>query len=300
MKANFRRGLHRLKNGLIRKAPLVCTIVGAAGVVATGVLSARAAVRASDILDEYDRKNRIAVNPTEEWQEPELSIWDEIKLTWKEWILPIGVGAISIGAIIFSHGLSRKAIASLSASNAMLAASLSDMKGAVKELPEAQQKEIGDKLRKKTHKDDEHVVVLDPNGQLYFDEETKVEFRQSPEMMGEAVYKFNRNFELRGYATMGELYEFYGFPKEMIPNHFYEWEWSFDLGNDDGYSWIDIYVSGSDGVISYPGVTPDPEDEIMNIYYPFSPRSIYYDEEVDCGIRADLVPLPAWSSFNVA
>ena len=73
----------------------------------------------------------------------------------------------------------------------------------------------------------------------------------------EAEYHFNRNFQLRGYASMGEFYRFLGLD-DIYADECKVLErigWSFDLGVDDGYQWIDFInrqIDDTHYIINYP------------------------------------------------
>jgi len=67
-------------------------------------------------------------------------------------------------------------------------------------------------------------------------------FKSTLLAVSSAEYHFNRNFQLRGYGSMGEFYRFLGLD-DIYADECKSLErigWSIDLGIDDGYQWVDF------------------------------------------------------------
>ena len=298
----FKRGCRRLVKALRRRAPLVCTVLGAAGVVATGILSAKAALDARDVLDEYERERVAGLSQREVSALPETSIYTEIKLTWKKWVLPVLVGSASIAAMVLSHRLSKKQIMALSASNAFLASQLNGIKGAIDRRIENTdvKRDLyleAAKVRREDADEATGAFVLSKTGHLYFDDVTGEWFRQDPVIMEKARSEINKRYAIHNTVSLFEVYECYGFDKALIPDIWKSLGWDLDTMIEDwgGYEWIDIiFRDGNYESLIYPGV-PECEDEFTMISYPIEPTPRYsFGDLTDGGIRADLVPIPAW------
>lgn len=84
----------------------------------------------------------------------------------------------------------------------------------------------------------------------------------------DAEYNLNRNFTLRGYISMKEVYAFFGIPNVDDKEGDYI-GWSYDNGIDDGYSWVDF--------VNKKKIDTD-GDEYYIIEYPFAPRYLWPSE----------------------
>lgn len=101
---------------------------------------------------------------------------------------------------------------------------------------------------------------------LFYDMFSKRYFESNKVDVIAAEYHFNRNFTLRGYATLNELYEFLGVDKIDGGDSI---GWSIDAGLAFyGYSWIDF---------EHDFVTTDDGMEVCLISMPFAPTSDYLD-----------------------
>jgi hypothetical protein len=105
---------------------------------------------------------------------------------------------------------------------------------------------------------------------LYFEEFYNEYFSRTEEEVLQAEYHFNRNFALRGYASLGEFYEFLDLPHKPIGDAL---GWSLYAGEAFyGYSWIDFY---------HEMVTMDDGMECRIIRMPFLPTADYLDPDIE-------------------
>ena len=109
----------RLKRG----APTIFTVLGIAGVVATGILSARAANKTRNELQMTD------FDEPEEW-----SVSENFRRGWENYIPPIAVGAVTIICVASSDILNKRAQISLTSAYALLHTSYNDYQRKNKEL----------------------------------------------------------------------------------------------------------------------------------------------------------------------
>ena len=109
----------RLKRGV----PTICTVLGIAGVVVTGILSARAA---NKTRNEYQMTD---FDEPEEW-----SVSKNFRYGWENYIPPIAVGAVTIICIASSDILNKRAQMSLTSAYALLHTSYNDYQRKNKEL----------------------------------------------------------------------------------------------------------------------------------------------------------------------
>ena len=114
---------------------------------------------------------------------------------------------------------------------------------------------------------------------LFYDQFSKRYFESTPEDVLAAEYHFNRNFILRGYASVNEFYEFLGIePLEDVCDV----GWSIEAGwQYYGYQWIDfahdLLIREEDGRKYYV------------IAMPFPPTADYmFDFIVDCEFHDEI------------
>ena len=195
--------------GLLRVAgPTVCACLASAGVVVTAILSAKGALKAEEVL-----------------HNDELSAKEKLKAAVPAFA-PAGVAGIATTGLIFvANILGAKQQAALVAGMASLYKSSRDYRDTVKNGNDT------------------------PDGLLTFYEPvSKRYFKRTIEEVLEAEYKLNRNFILRGYASLNEFYEFLGIEKTPDGEKL---GWSEEVGYElYGYGWVDFehpYVGNEDG-----------------------------------------------------
>src|SRR4051794_357035 len=89
----------------------ILTAMGVTGTAATAYLTGRASFKAAEII----RKETAIINiaATDESDPVYLSKPDKVKLVWKLYIPPVGVGMTTITSIIVANKISSKKIAAL-------------------------------------------------------------------------------------------------------------------------------------------------------------------------------------------
>ncbi len=165
---------YRIKQSM----PTILTITSCIGVIATGVLSARAMYK---------------------YMESEKEMKDDVTEAIKVAILPSAVGAGTIASFIFARKADKAVIAGLSASVASLSAQLHNINSEIRDAYSDNKELLNEKIR--SCEDDPEVIVVDPDGELYMEETTKAFIRIRPSALQEAKYKLNRNYQLRCVAS---------------------------------------------------------------------------------------------------
>ena len=195
------RNLRKLKGFLRMAGPAICGLLASAGVVTTAILSAKGALKAEAVLDDK-----------------ELPIKDKIKAA-APYFAPAGVsGVATLGLIFAANVLGEKQRAALAA-GFLPAYKAYQQRLAFKENAEG---EFGGT-----------VTFYEPVSKRYF--------KRTMEEVLEAEYHLNRNFILRGYAPLNELYDFLGLEKTPDGEKL---GWSQEVGGAFyGYEWIDFYHS---------------------------------------------------------
>lgn len=216
---------HKVKKTLERKLPTILSIAGSLGIVATSVATADATIKAlgfskkeaSDV--DFDRR-------------------EFIKESWKYYIPASLIGVSSIACVACSQIINKQQQASLVGAYIFLNRSYKEYKTRVKELygddADLKIKEtIANSIFEQKSYDSKNL----DDKELFYEEYFGEFFESTEREVLEAEYHLNRNFALRGYAELNEFYSFLNLPPTKIGK---ELEWSIDIGNDYGYSWIDF------------------------------------------------------------
>lgn len=200
--------MNMAKRVAIKYAPEILTVVGSAGVVVTAVFAARATPKAMQLIEEDDREN--------------LSKVDVVKKVWKVYA-PTAISATAtICCIAGVNVLNRRAQASLMSAYVLLDNSYRSYRHKLIELygEDAHNKiveEIAIEQAKKTNIYGEYLLTTcDVSSEdfsepvLFYDEQSRRYFEAPVEQVQQAEYHLNRNYALRGTATLNEFYDFLG------------------------------------------------------------------------------------------
>lgn len=212
-----------------RGAPTIFTVLSVAGVIATGILSARAA------------------NKTRNTEESEKSTVDNFKEGWKNYIPAIAVGGVTIVCSISSNVLNRHQRVALVSAYTLASKSYEDYKRKTKELygEEAHQKIMESLAAEKA--EDVYISTADFAGssslawddrsveekRTFYDSYSRRYFESTVCQVLEAEYHLNRNRCLGMDVTVNDFYEFLGI-KPIKGGNKIGWWWS------DEIYWIDF------------------------------------------------------------
>lgn len=236
-----------------RNSSMMLTVLGCVGVVATGILSARAASK-----KEHDKSKNIVV-------------------TYMPAVL---TGTATIMCICGSQFLNHNQQASMVSAYALLDQSYRDYRRKLKEIygEDADHRIItalAVETAEKVHINSTYLcgdcdLSLDKSANktvLFYEEISKRFFESTIEQVLQAEYHLNRNYTLRGFAVLNELYSFLGLPDI---NGGDELGWA---PTDEGEYWIEF---------NHRRAMLDDETEYYSIEMPFEPRvnyDDYYDSE---------------------
>ena len=212
-----------------RGAPTIFTVLSVAGVIATGILSARAA------------------NKTRNTEESEKSTVNNFKEGWKNYIPAIAVGGVTIVCSISSNVLNRHQRVALVSAYTLASKSYEDYKRKTKELygEEAHQKIMESLAAEKA--EDVYISTADFAGssslawddrsveekRTFYDSYSRRYFESTVCQVLEAEYHLNRNRCLGMDVTVNDFYEFLGI-KPIKGGDKIGWWWS------DEIYWIDF------------------------------------------------------------
>ncbi len=219
-----------------KNAGTILSVMGSIGVVATAITAARAAPKAIKLLDD-----------AREEKGSKLSKMEIAQIGFKTY-LPVGlVSAATITCIMSANVLSRNKQANITSAYALLDQSY---KGYRRKVIEMYGEETDHKIieaiavdrAKEVHIsasymfDNVDLSLDDRSGKpaLWYEEYSKRFFEATIEQILSAEYHLNRNYILRGCATINEMYDFFGLDPV---------EWGDDLGwepMDESEFWIEF------------------------------------------------------------
>lgn len=219
-----------------KNAGTILSVMGSIGVVATAITAARAAPKAIKLLDD-----------AREEKGSKLSKMEIAQIGFKTY-LPVGlVSAATITCIMSANVLSRNKQANITSAYALLDQSYKDYRRKVIEMygEETDHKiieAIAVDRAKEVHIsasymfDNVDLSLDDRSGKpaLWYEEYSKRFFEATIEQILSAEYHLNRNYILRGCATINEMYDFFGLDPV---------EWGDDLGwepMDESEFWIEF------------------------------------------------------------
>ena len=244
------KGTHDLQKILRRNSSTILTCIGAVGVVVTVVMAVRATPKALKLLDE-----------TKDKKGEELTTLEVIKTAAPVYIPPVIIGVSTLACLFGANVLNQKNQASLVSAYALLDNYHKEYRKTLIRLHgEEADIEIRNEMAR-AHCGYHHIGLDVPDGKFVFYDEISGESITCYEReIMDAEYHLNRNFTMRGYASLNEFYMFLGLPETDFGE---ELGWSMS----DGYSWIDFehrLISQDDG-----------GTEIYSIDMVFPPTSDY-------------------------
>lgn len=247
-----------------RNSATILSFMAVAGVVATAVTTARATPKAIAAL-ENERNNKGG----------KLTVVEKAKTAIPIYIPPIVTGTATIMCILGSNVLNQHSQASMVSAYALTNQAYQDYRQKVRDM---YGEETDHKIIEAIAVDKaEHMHVtasylcgdcdtsLEENSSkpvLWYEEYSKRFFEASLEQVLTAEYHVNRNYILRGYNVLNELYDFLGLEPTDFGN---EMGW---IPTDEGEYWIEFNhrkAQLEDGTVFY----------ILEM--PFEPR-LDYDE----------------------
>lgn len=235
---------------VVKHLPTILSFVGCVGVVSTSVLSAKAAVKAERLIKD------------EGFETPK----EIIKASLPIYIPTIISGGITIASILAANSLHIKRELGMLAAHAFLLSKYQFEKDGSENALTQEKKDI---FKEQEFEVSRFIDESDSEEKMLFYEEYRGGyFESTKKLVLEAQYHLNRNLALRGYTNLSEFYDFLGLSKldskeQLI---FDSLGWSFDVGFDFGYSWVDFNweeVDIGDGTIC------------VHISYPFEPTVGY-------------------------
>lgn len=162
-----------------------------AGVVGTGVISSIFSVKAHEAIKKTDAKH----------------IKEKIKISWKYHIPTIVIGGLTVGSILYSHKITVKEIAGMTATIGYLTTQRDKLNTALKE---AVGEEKYEEIKKQVFSDNVKYIYAEPTGngnQLCFESYFGRWFLSTPEEVQKAQKQINDAIKEGLYASMNDFYD---------------------------------------------------------------------------------------------
>lgn len=198
------------KSVITANSPVLLVGTTIAGVVTTGVLSAKAGYKARGIvdaeqarLDEYETSH-------------DLTMQEIAMLTWKQFMIPAISGAGTIAAAVGTHTVHTKRANAMAALYAVTSNKLDDMTEKAEELlgpkkTQQLQNEIAQKsIDRRPACEDAEVLMTDEGTELCYDDWSGRYFMSSMPKLEEAVNDLNRKLITEGDASVNDWYDYIG------------------------------------------------------------------------------------------
>lgn len=217
------------RNYIAKNSPTILTGMGVAGLIGTTISGIQATPKAMRIID--------ANGPSRQYHEgnfnaPELTKLDIVKLCWKEYIPTIMLGAVSIGCIVGANSINLKRNAALAGLYSVTNNKLEEYEAKVREL-------LGDKAHEKVVDDiakdrvlntpaNDHEIFRTGTGEtLCMDAWSGRYFMQDIEILRQSENKINKMLLQEPFASVNDFYYFIGLPDIAMGN---EIGWTSDDG----------------------------------------------------------------------
>lgn len=207
---------------LERKAPTILTFAGAAGVVTTAVLTAKATPKAQQLLAEAHFEKGEALTKKE-----------KVMIAAPAYAPAIISGVTTVACIFGANILNKRSQAALMSAYALLDNSYKEYKS---KLIELHGEEIDSEVRQALMQGKYEAIDESANQKkLYFDFYSMRYFEATDEEVRAAEERFNHNYALGGYACLNEFYDALGLSRIESG---YELGWSI---YSDGVYKIDFF-----------------------------------------------------------
>ena len=219
-----------------RNGSTILTCVGGVGVVATSVLAVKATPKALKAIEEAENMKGEALTRIE-----------VVKVAWKPYIPAVVTGVGTLTCMFGANVLNKCHQAALVSAYTLIDSSFKEYKQKLKELygEEAHEKIEEAIAAEKAKNVGVNAPGIISNNALYVDEkcgDTRLFydnygdrfFEATLEQVISAEYHTNRNYVLRGYTILNELYEFLGLEPTDYGN---EVGW---CAYDEGTFWVDF------------------------------------------------------------
>lgn len=215
--------MSNFKSFINKNSPAILSIIGASGVIITAGLTAKATIKANNLYNSLEDKDKLTKQ-------------DIVKLCWKEYI-PAGLSAgVTIACIFGANYMNERIKASLASAYCLLQNSYMDYKKATNELYKDADIKIKNKICE--NKYNEQAMVYDENATLFYDNLTGQFIECTMDKMLQYESEFLELLHTRGRVTLNQWANIIGAGRTIIGD---ELVW---YSNDfhDVYGYPDVQI----------------------------------------------------------
>lgn len=186
----------------------ILTGVGVAGTIATAYLSGKASFKAAHLLEQakeesLDNDNVAVLH--------ELTPMSKVKVVWKLYVAPVGVGAVTITAIILAHKISAKRIAALTIAAGISDRALHEYREKIEEkLGKSKARAFNDEIaqdRINANPANSELIAVGTGEVLCYDQYTGRYFTSTAEAIQRAENEINYELLHFGSASLSEFFD---------------------------------------------------------------------------------------------
>lgn len=190
-------------------SPLILTAIGVAGTVTTAVLTGKASIKAHDLIRENEP------------QHGEQTGREKVLLTWKLFVPPITVGALTVTSIILANQIGTRRAAAMAAAYAVSEKAFSEYKDEViKKLGETKERAIRDDLAQEQVNENpigsRQVIITGGGNVLCYEPYTGRYFHSDMETLKKAQNDLNYKVLNHYYASLTDFYDLIGLDQTDI------------------------------------------------------------------------------------
>ncbi len=234
---NWNRAMYQCNRHLKRHAPVILTGMAAVGVVAAGVLSGKASIKASRLLEAEKAE-----------KEADLTVLETFRIVLPTYASTVAVGMATLGCLVGVGVLNHRNQTSIAAAYGILDANFKSYRKAAKEVfGEDADKKIIAEVAKSTYLHGggvfssgiiyEAELDTDSEETLFYEEYTGRYFQSTVPAVMNAQYHLNRNLALKGEVSINEFFTFLGL--ENTPNGD-DIGWNQCQMCEQSFNWIDF------------------------------------------------------------
>ena len=206
----------RVEKFTVDNSPLILTVVGVTGTITTALLSVKGTIKAVRIIDQerIDREYLQNVPDPRVYgvRELDLTRREMFKLVWKEYIPPVGVGVLTVVAIVGANQIGTRRAAALAAAYSMSEHAFTEYRDKVVEkMGLTKEKGVRDDLAQervnKNPMGDKQIIIAGSGDVICHEAFTGRYFNSSMEELKSAQNAINYQINNNVYASLSDLYD---------------------------------------------------------------------------------------------
>lgn len=215
--------LRAIKSVVTANSPTLLVATTVVGIVATGILSAKAGWKAHEIVATFeDNESREATLP------------EKVSLTWLTFAAPAITGASAVTAVVGLHTIHNKRHATMAGLYAITSNKLEDYQAKAEELLGVKKTQQLNNSHAQVQMDSREdasreVIITHNGGELCYDDFSGRYFQGSMAKIEQATNDLNRVLLDKGDSSLNDFYDYVGLP-------------AIEIGNDFGWSGKSVNV----------------------------------------------------------